>query len=98
MQDKVKKRFEVLKCDIRKGNPSLTGISSLPSYEIPENGTEGTPPETVMKWTGHSDYKSMKPYVDIAEKEKDAAMNAIDEQLQIILNDGITGETGDAIS
>ena len=27
-----------------------------------------------MKWTGHSDYKSMKPYIDIAEKAKTDAM------------------------
>ena len=23
-----------------------------------------------MKWTGHSDYQAMKPYIDIAEKTK----------------------------
>ena len=34
----------------------------------------GIPPQVVMKWTGHSDYKAMKPYIDIAEKTKDEAM------------------------
>lgn len=34
----------------------------------------GIPPQTVMKWTGHSDYKAMKPYIDIADKEKENAM------------------------
>ena len=27
-----------------------------------------------MKWTGHSDYQAMKPYIDIAEKTKANAM------------------------
>lgn len=35
----------------------------------------GIAPQTVMKWTGHSDYKSMKPYIDIADAEKKKAMN-----------------------
>lgn len=28
----------------------------------------GIPVQVVMKWTGHSDYKSMKPYIDVADK------------------------------
>ena len=28
----------------------------------------GIAPQVVMKFTGHADYKSMKPYIDIAEK------------------------------
>lgn len=34
----------------------------------------GIPPQVVMKWTGHSDYKAMKPYIDIADKAKADAM------------------------
>ena len=30
-----------------------------------------------FKWTGHSDYKSMKPYIDIATKTKSDAMQKI---------------------
>ena len=52
----------------------------------------GVPPETVMKWTGHSDYKAMKPYIEIAEKEKEKAMNTINEHLQTTLNDGRTNQ------
>ena len=37
----------------------------------------GIPPQVVMKWTGHSDYKSMKPYIDIATKTKSDAMQKI---------------------
>ena len=32
-------------------------------------------PQVVMKWTGHSDYKAMKPYIDIADKVKANAMD-----------------------
>ena len=35
----------------------------------------GIPPNIVMKWTGHSDYKSMKPYIDIADEMKASAMD-----------------------
>jgi hypothetical protein len=35
-----------------------------------------------MKWTGHSDYKAMKPYIDIAEKTKAQAMNIFDQALK----------------
>ncbi|WP_068597028.1 site-specific integrase [Vaginella massiliensis] len=30
----------------------------------------GIPPQVIMKWTGHSDYKAMKPYIDIATEIK----------------------------
>lgn len=41
--------------------------------------TLGIPAEIVMKWTGHADYKSMKPYIDIANKAKAEAMNKFNE-------------------
>lgn len=34
----------------------------------------GIQPQVVMKWTGHSDYKAMKPYIDIADDIKASAM------------------------
>ena len=34
----------------------------------------GIPAQVVMKWTGHSDYKAMKPYIDIADDIKAKAM------------------------
>ena len=39
----------------------------------------GIPPQVVMKWTGHSDYKSMRPYIEIAEKTKADAMKKISD-------------------
>ena len=41
--------------------------------------SSGIPPQVVMKWTGHSDYKAMKPYIDIAEKTKAEAMKVIED-------------------
>jgi integrase len=39
----------------------------------------GIAPQIVMKWTGHSDYKAMKPYIDIADKAKADAMKLFDK-------------------
>lgn len=30
----------------------------------------GIPPNVVMKWTGHSDYKAMLPYIEIADQSR----------------------------
>ena len=35
----------------------------------------GIPPQVVMKWTGHNDYKAMKPYIDIADSVKAKEMD-----------------------
>lgn len=39
----------------------------------------GIPPEIVMKWSGHSDYKAMKPYIEIANEAKKQAMSIFDK-------------------
>lgn len=44
--------------------------------------SSGIAPQVVMKWTGHSDYKAMKPYIDIAEKTKEEAMNIFEMGLK----------------
>ena len=38
----------------------------------------GIPPQIVMKWTGHSDYAAMKPYIAIADSAKSDAMSKFD--------------------
>lgn len=40
----------------------------------------GITPEIVMKWTGHSDYKTMKPYIDIADSAKKEAMELFNKR------------------
>ena len=39
----------------------------------------GISPLVVMKWTGHSDYKAMKPYIDVADDIKAEAMKKFDD-------------------
>ena len=39
----------------------------------------GIPPQVVMKWTGHSDFKAMKPYIDIADDIKANAMSKFNQ-------------------
>ena len=43
--------------------------------------SNGIPPQVVMKWTGHSDYKAMRPYIDIAEKVKEEQMAIFEKGL-----------------
>ena len=38
----------------------------------------GIAPNVIMKWTGHSDYKSMKPYIDIVDSFKASEMTKLD--------------------
>lgn len=40
----------------------------------------GIAPNVVMKWTGHADYKSMQPYIDIADKAKQKAMTLFNKK------------------
>lgn len=44
--------------------------------------SSGIPPQVVMKWTGHSDYQAMKPYIEIAEKTKVDAMKLFDDEMK----------------
>lgn len=37
--------------------------------------SRGITPSIVMKWTGHNDYKSMKPYIDIVDSIKASEMS-----------------------
>ncbi len=42
----------------------------------------GIAPNVVMKWTGHSDYSSMKPYVDIVDSIKATSMTKLNGLLK----------------
>ena len=66
-----------------KGNQRIDEVK--PKYELIGTHTgrrtfivhalsRGIPPSVVMKWTGHSDYKSMQPYIDIVDSIKAAEM------------------------
>ena len=41
----------------------------------------GIPPQVVMKWTGHSGYKAMSPYIDVADDMKAEQMKKFNEFL-----------------
>ena len=41
----------------------------------------GISPNVVMKWTGHSDYKAMKPYIDIVDSIKAESMTKFNSLL-----------------
>ena len=41
----------------------------------------GIAPNVVMKWTGHSDYKAMKPYIDIVDSIKAESMTKFNSLL-----------------
>ncbi len=41
----------------------------------------GIAPNVVMKWTGHHDYKSMRPYIDITNKTSVEAMRRLNAQI-----------------
>jgi hypothetical protein len=53
----------------------------LREQELPPAVSIGIAPQVVMKFTGHADYKSTKPCIDIAEKAKTDAMDAMDKAL-----------------
>lgn len=38
------------------------------------------PAHTVMKWTGHKDYKAMKPYIDVSDTDRKKAMTSWDKK------------------
>lgn len=38
----------------------------------------GIPVEVIIRWTGHADYKAMKPYVKIVDELKERSMQAFD--------------------
>lgn len=75
---------EQIRVTYYKGNKRIDKI--VPKYEL--IGTHagrrtficnalslGIPPQIIMKWTGHSDYDEMKPYIDIADETKANAMD-----------------------
>ena len=52
-----------------------TGGELGPTFAL----SNGIPPDVVMKFTGHADYKSMKPYIDITESAKKDAIKKMEE-------------------
>jgi hypothetical protein len=49
----------------------------------------GIPPEIVMKWTGHSNYNAMKPYIAVADNAKADAMTLFNKKVPNPQNQGL---------
>ena len=64
--DEVRKKYELLTTHAGRRTFICNALSM------------GIPAEVVMKWTGHSDYKAMKPYIDVADRIKAEAMSKFD--------------------
>ena len=45
------------------------------------------PAHIVMKWTGHSDYRSMQPYIDVTDKIRSQYMKKMNSNTNKILNE-----------
>jgi integrase len=41
--------------------------------------SKGIAPDVMMKWTGHSDYNAMKPYIDITAEARESAMKLFND-------------------
>ena len=74
-----------------KGNERIDVVK--PKYELVGTHTGrrtficnalgmGISPQIVMKWTGHSDYKAMKPYIDVADEIKMEAMKKFNQFIE----------------
>ena len=62
------------KCNI------IFALESQKKNGVPINALAlGIPAPVVIKWTGHSDYKAMKPYIDIADDIRANAMNKFNQ-------------------
>jgi len=46
----------------------------------------GIPVNVVMKWTGHKDYKAMRPYIDVADTIKAKEMNKFNKEILVPLS------------
>lgn len=56
--------------DVVKPKWQLVGTHTGRRTFIVQALSLGIAPDVVMKWTGHSDYKAMKPYIDIVDSVK----------------------------
>lgn len=69
--DEVKKKYEL-----------LTSHAARRSF-ICNSLAAGVPVNVVMKWTGHSDYAAMKPYIDVADTIKAKEMDKLNNLISL---------------
>lgn len=66
-------------------------VDAVPAFEllddfwhrgvVEDQISMGIPPNVVMKWTGHSSYRAMMPYIDIVDFAKAKSMAKFDKLL-----------------
>lgn len=64
--DEIRKKYELI--------GTHTGLRTFFVNAL----SRGIAPNVVMKWTGHSDYKAMKPYIDIVDSIRAREMSKMD--------------------
>ena len=76
----IKKRYRFLATKVRNNKPKheLVGTHTGRRTFICNALGMGISPQIVMKWTGHSDYKAMKPYIDVVDEIKAESMKKFD--------------------
>ncbi len=67
--------------DLTRPKYQLMGTHTARRTFIVRALSMGIPPSVVMKWTGHTNYNSMKPYIDITEQAKSEQMKKFDAPL-----------------
>lgn len=66
---------------ILPGRPATIFASSMPTVWLVHALSLGIAPDVVMKWTGHADYKAMRPYIDIVDSIKAESMTKFNNLL-----------------
>ena len=64
--DEIRKKYELIGTHTGRRTFIVNALS------------RGIAPNVVMKWTGHSDYKAMKPYIDIVDSIRAREMSKMD--------------------
>ena len=64
--DEIRKKYELIGTHTGRRTFIVNALS------------RGIAPNVVMKWTGHSDYKAMKPYIDIVDSIRAQEMSKMD--------------------
>ena len=65
--------------DVYRPKYELVGTHTGRRTFATQSLSRGIPAEIVMKWTGHKDYRAMKPYIAVVDELKAQAMRKLDE-------------------
>lgn len=69
--DVIKKKYELIRTHAARRSFICNSLAA------------GIPVNVVMKWTGHSNYKAMEPYIDVADSIKAKEMDKLNNLVQL---------------